>query len=306
VLFVFLICYGHHRKYLFLSALFSANLAYLFNIRVPHGPAVLWSLAVEEHFYLLWPLIVYLLDRRKLAILAVSIVVLTPVARGIAVAYGMPIDDTIYVYTWFRSDGLALGALIAIWVGSSYASPRNYYRLAALLVGLDVVVTIAGMPFGLFHTRSILGIALRFTQAQLPFAAFLLLSLVFRGTELTAVLRTRLAYMSGSLSYCLYLIHFAIGDSYQSVVRHFGLQPGAAFGDLGAIFVRGIFIILASFGIAMISRKYLEARFLRLQCFFQPEGRIASAHSASSRPTGAGKYQGRRGALVRTASSRSN
>ena len=73
--------------------------------------------------------------------------------------------------------------------------------------------------------------------------------------------------MSRSLSYCLYLIHFAIGDGYQSVVRHVGLQPSAAFGDFGAIFVRGVFIILASFGIAMIARKYLEARFVRLKAF---------------------------------------
>src|SRR5579859_7989208 len=40
-------------KYLVLSFFFRANLAPL--LHIPYTYAVLWSLAVEEHFYLLWP-----------------------------------------------------------------------------------------------------------------------------------------------------------------------------------------------------------------------------------------------------------
>jgi peptidoglycan/LPS O-acetylase OafA/YrhL len=211
---------------------------------------------------------VYLLTRGRLTILAISIVVLTPVARAIVVAHGMPIDDTVYVYSWFRSDGLALGALAAIWIRSSYALPRNYYRVAGVLVGVTIAMTIVGAPFGLLHTRSVVGIGLRNTQAQLPFVAVLLMALALQGTRLTAFLRSPLARLSGSLSYCLYLIHFAIGDGYQFVMRYFSLQPIVVFGDLGAILARGAFIIVASFGIAMLSKKYLEESFLRLKRFF--------------------------------------
>lgn len=268
VVFVFFICYKNYRAFLLLSTLFAANLAYLFNVALPHGPAVLWSLAVEEHFYLIWPLLIYLLDRRKLTILAVLIVILTPVARGIAVARGMSIDDTVYVYSWFRFDGLALGSLMAIWIRSTYATPSNYFRFSALLAGLAIVVTIIGTPFGVLQTRSVVGTALRFTQAQLCFASFLVVSLALQGKRLTGVLRTSLARVSGALSYCLYLIHFAIGDAYQSVVRYFGLRPNDIVGDLGAIFLRGVFIIVISFGVAILSKKYLEDPFLRLKRFF--------------------------------------
>jgi peptidoglycan/LPS O-acetylase OafA/YrhL len=47
VVFVF---YDRFHGFLILSALFAANFAYLFKISVPHGPAVLWSLAVESVF----------------------------------------------------------------------------------------------------------------------------------------------------------------------------------------------------------------------------------------------------------------
>jgi peptidoglycan/LPS O-acetylase OafA/YrhL len=264
----FFVLYRNFRNFLILSTLFAANLAYLFNVLVPHGPAVLWSLAVEEHFYLIWPLLVYLLDRSKLTVVAVAIVVLTPIARGLAVAHGMPIDDTVYVYSWFRFDGLALGALAAVWIRSPYASPRNCYRLAGLLVGMAIAITVIGVPFDILHTRTVVGTGLRNTQAQLPFVSFLLVALAFQGTRLTAVLRSPLARLSGNLSYCLYLIHFAIGDGYQSLARYFGLRPSVLFGGLGSILARGIFIIVASFGLAILSRKYLEDPFLRLKRYF--------------------------------------
>jgi peptidoglycan/LPS O-acetylase OafA/YrhL len=79
------------------------------------------------------------------------------------------------------------------------------------------------------------GTALRNTQAQLPFVSLLLMALAIQGTRLTGVLRRPLAQLSGSLSYCFYLIHFAIGDGYQSVMRYFGVRPIVMFGDLGAI-----------------------------------------------------------------------
>jgi peptidoglycan/LPS O-acetylase OafA/YrhL len=200
VLLVFLIFYRHFHGFLILSALFTANFAYLFNVAVPHGPAVLWSLAVEEHFYLVWPFLVYLLNRKMLIAIAIAIVVLTPVARGLAVAVGMPIDDTVYVYSWFRSDGLALGALLAIWIRSSNASPRNNYRLACLLLAASVLLTIAGIPFGVLQAKTVLGTAVRFTQAQVWFAGFLLIVLTLQGSRLTAIFRSPLMRLSGALS----------------------------------------------------------------------------------------------------------
>jgi peptidoglycan/LPS O-acetylase OafA/YrhL len=267
VVIVCVIFYSHTRPFFLLSTFFAANLAHLFGIAVPHGPGVLWSLAVEEHFYLLWPLLVYFLDRKKLTILAVSIIAITPIARGVAVAHGMPIDAAVYSYSWFRFDGLALGALLAIWVRSTKATRANSFRLASTFVALSILITFLGAPFGLMHKGAV-GTALRFNQAQLIFASFLLLALVLQGTGWTAFLRAPIVRLSGNLSYCIYLIHLSLGDGYQAVVHRFNLQPSALFGNLGEVFVRGVFIILASFGLAMLSKKYLEEPFLRLKrCF---------------------------------------
>jgi peptidoglycan/LPS O-acetylase OafA/YrhL len=64
------------------------------------------------------------------------------------------------------------------------------------------------------------------------------------------------------------LIHFAVGDGYQFLVRYFGLNPSVVLGDIGGVLMRGAFIVVMSFGIAMLSRKYLEEPFLQLKASF--------------------------------------
>jgi peptidoglycan/LPS O-acetylase OafA/YrhL len=109
----------------------------------------------------------------------------------------------------------------------------------------------------------------RFTQAQICFASLLLIALTLQGTRLTAILRSTLMRLSGALSYCIYLIHFAVGDGYQFLAHYFRLKPAVLFGEIGAIVVRGLFIVTVSFGIALLSKKYLEDPFLRLKQLFQ-------------------------------------
>jgi peptidoglycan/LPS O-acetylase OafA/YrhL len=78
----------------------------------------LWSLAIEEHFYMLWPFAVRLLSRRSLLFILLSLVALEPLVRAIASFF---ILDWQFVYflTPFRLDGLALGSMLALLLESS-------------------------------------------------------------------------------------------------------------------------------------------------------------------------------------------
>src|SRR5258708_3665905 len=97
-----------------------------------------WSLAVEEHFYLFWPLVVFLLARRPRALIAVTLAIslCAMLARVTGSVIGLSWWTT-YVLTPFRLDGLALGAFLAV-------TGRQPGGLEALIRALPGGVAVAG------------------------------------------------------------------------------------------------------------------------------------------------------------------
>ncbi len=270
---IFFICivvmsifYGH-AAYFLLSLFFLANFAEGLGVPTPHGPGVFWSLCIEEHFYLLWPFLVRYLTRPRLALLALLIVALTPALRWWAVTRGMSIDMEVYSYSWFRFDGLAMGALLALWVRSKFASARNSFLLAAFFIVVAAIITIVGRPYGIMGKTAV-GVGLRYTQVTLGFAAFVLTVVTLRGSRATALLRTWFTELSGKLSYCLYLVHLAVGDAvYQLTTAHDPALYGR-FGSFGWVTLRGLIILVISWILALLSLRFIEGPFLKLKKHF--------------------------------------
>ena len=75
----------------------------------PYGFAHFWSLAVEEQFYLLWPLVVWKLTARRLLMVCVWVALGALLLRCVLVGFG---TDwwTLYTNTVCRMDALALGS----------------------------------------------------------------------------------------------------------------------------------------------------------------------------------------------------
>jgi peptidoglycan/LPS O-acetylase OafA/YrhL len=89
-----------------------------------------WSLAIEEQFYLFFPLIVYWVPRRVLPWLLVALLVLCPIGR--IMAYSLGDRFGYYVLMPLRADIMAIGSLIA-WLEFSEAitaSVRRVFRTA--------------------------------------------------------------------------------------------------------------------------------------------------------------------------------
>jgi peptidoglycan/LPS O-acetylase OafA/YrhL len=79
-------------------SIYLANLARLFGVM--QGYPVLWSLAVEEQYYLVWPAVVRKLEPVQLLACSLAIVALTPVSRVISM-YVMARHG--YVSYWFNN-----------------------------------------------------------------------------------------------------------------------------------------------------------------------------------------------------------
>src|SRR5262249_6635584 len=78
-----------------------------------HSMTLLWSLAVEEQFYFLWPWVVLFCNRKTLRWIALGMILGAPLLRAVFTPF-FPRYTLIYFLTPFRVDSLAWGALIAV------------------------------------------------------------------------------------------------------------------------------------------------------------------------------------------------
>lgn len=268
---VITLCFLVYRQpaaYFGLSYAFLANFATAWGVSVPHGPGVFWSLAIEEHFYLIWPLIIRFLSHRNILIVCVIVFLGSPFLRGIAMSYGQEPERDIYFRSWFRFDGLTLGALLALWFRSSKRSRKTSLQLAGLMLTASVLILIIGAPFGILGTKTLASTSLRYTHMQLMFGSAILASLALAGSPVTALLRTSFMRVSSDLSYCVYLIHVSIGDGYFWFLKHYGVDMTAMAGARRAWLFQCFAIISVTFGLAYLSKKYMEDPFLRLKSHF--------------------------------------
>lgn len=126
------------------------HFSYLSNIYVaqidkwPGAASHLWSLSVEEQFYLLWPWLIFLIPRNKLRITFIGLIVLALVSR-ITAAYIFHLSNiVITVITFSNLDFFAAGALLALSKTDSEQKLRRglqFYAIVGsiLYIGLEVL-----------------------------------------------------------------------------------------------------------------------------------------------------------------------
>lgn len=117
-----------------------------------------WSLAVEEHFYLVWPFAVLLGNRRQLMIFAAAAVLLSLGSRTALALYdgASPMLEAksamLYVLTPLRMDSLAIGGFIALAVrGPGGVAALRRPALIALAACIAVIGTVLAVRGELSH-----------------------------------------------------------------------------------------------------------------------------------------------------------
>lgn len=168
-----------------------------------------WSLAVEEQFYLVWPLVVWYLGRRGLTNLCLVAILGTPFIRlGLRLAGAGP--NPAYVFTISRWDALAAGALVALLMRDD-AGKRLLERWrgrVAVLAGVALVaLVVAERGFHSFELWvQVLGQSL-----IAVLSASLIAYVVEEGPRapkrLQAWLSTDWLRTAGKYSYAMYLFH---------------------------------------------------------------------------------------------------
>jgi peptidoglycan/LPS O-acetylase OafA/YrhL len=205
---------------------------------------VTWSLAVEEQFYLAWPLVVRFCTESQLRKIAIAVICISPVLR-----YYLSLHQVeIYSNTFCRLDGLMAGALLALVVRSARFVPAKFLTGAWLTL-------LVSAPLALFidtlHARWIV-----FSLVALASVSFVYLALFSEQKLLRGMLTNRFLVYTGTISYGIYLLQKIPLD----VVKAFHLDQHQylAFPITAA----------ATYLMAILSWNVLEKPFLRLKRFF--------------------------------------
>ncbi len=245
-----------------LSFVYLANVSELFGVATGYGP--LWSLAVEEHFYILWPAFVRNLTKERLALLSCAIVAGTPILRAIGFIRG---DGGLDWYTWFVADGLAAGSLLAIVLRSSVTRIQVQRLCAGLLLG-GLVIGAIGKPFGITTRARLIGAALEFSVVNVIFAGVLLLFLLLGTSSASSRRRyvnSTLLRFFGYTSYGLYLDHVLAFRIYMQVCRRYWPTLVPASGRFDLVVLKFVLAGGGAIAAAYLSRRYFEERFLRMK-----------------------------------------
>lgn len=173
----------------------------------PGAVSVTWSVAIEEQFYMVFPVLALLTPRRLLPGLLVCIAVFSCFFRAVAFIEFRSVY-TMYVHTISRLDGLAMGGLIAyFWRSPAFApwlaNHSQVFRRWSVGMCAGIPLLFIGMADNLARNMAIWG----HTYLTLLYGTCLIFILRALGSPSVAWCRNRSLGKLGSISYSVYLFH---------------------------------------------------------------------------------------------------
>jgi peptidoglycan/LPS O-acetylase OafA/YrhL len=243
--------------------------------------APLWSVSIEEQFYILWPLVLSIFGCRRLPHLAILCLVGASAMRMVAVPLGLP-DTAVWCNTVARLDPIALGALLAVVCHRRPFSIPAWLRKTTLLVAALCPATLllwfgdrcwAGKPSLVFYPT-------------VAVSCVAILVAIYRGgnapvPETASRLSKILVYL-GRISYGLYVFHVLGIQLSQFLIQGAG---GSATHKSLMFVLRFVLAGGVTFGLAALSYSWLETPFLRLKA------RFSHVDSAPPEPAGTGSIE---------------
>lgn len=241
-----------------------------------------WTLAIEEQFYIIWPFALALLGRAGLATLCVPLVAVPVVLKSLA-------WPNVLLAT--RSEGLAIGAILALWRGTADGSIGRRGRGALAVLGVLMFSVPLWRPWAIAAWTALGGaepgrstlFAIQVLRMNLLFLAVVGLAVEHTGAWWMRGLRRPIAAATGRISYGLYLWHPIVFAMVTVAHRRMGFG-GSVWWDAGKV--------AASFAVAAASWRWFERPILALKDRWRlatgTGSRIPRPHVAKLSPDGCG------------------
>ncbi len=247
---------------------------YLANWRIAYDPDTLvglshfWSLAIEEQFYLVWPLLVFLVPESALLWVCVGFILSALGLRNVPAFQALHAQyyQFLYALTPFRVDSLAFGALSAVVMRRRpLAALADRWLGAAFLTGCLATISVVAAGRSIQPFTNLMDVW-GFSAIALVCATVVFYARSRTGSNalFPKALRSGVLRSFGKYSYAIYIIQWPLSLK----VDEFFRTRIAWGGGLGAALVSIVVGTALSYGLAWLSWNLIEKHFLRLKAQF--------------------------------------
>lgn len=238
------------------------NWLYVFNNPAEtHSLNHLWSLAVEEQFYLLWPLVILLIRKPKHLLIFISLLLTAVLGLRLWVWMNHLSGFAYYnLYTFTRIDGICIGSMVALLLRINPDFLKKYTTA--------IVLFFAALNFAFFFVNRYYS----FSFPYLALAGYTTFAMIFgllvnqavtRETKLiNLLLNIRLLKFFGRISYGFYMFHWPV---YLLLSPYLYSWAKEFTGGWTTQFIASLLSTLAAITISCLSFNYFERRFLKLK-----------------------------------------
>jgi peptidoglycan/LPS O-acetylase OafA/YrhL len=250
-----------------------------------------WSLAVEEQFYFVWPLLVCFMPWRALVHSCLVLVALAFAVRFLLAGFGM--GFAAYSFTPCQFDALGLGALIALAVRNSLSRvwlgkySLRICTVAGLTAAAAIVIAVSFQINPTLLGSHSMRLAIRATHApwlrfrsypwfsaalyaplDIAFAALLAAIVTGASAGLQRIFGWKPLRALGGYSYGLYVFHFIVFMVLGNLLIHFPRIRDATNNNMLSAIGLLLANLVISFALAVTSFHLYEKRFLKLKKYF--------------------------------------
>lgn len=236
--------------------LLSGNWVYVF-LGLPHSIASpLWSVSIEEQFYLVWPLALRRLSRRQLVFAVIGLLVLANMVR-VFLVFSHVVGAAVEYNTLARIDAIAFGVLLAYFLGSEAPSLSLLSRAALAIACLGLWCMVASQTNLNAQTEvaPVMGTLLGRPLIALAAAGLLFAVIGAPAAGARALTASWLTYL-GRISYGLYVYHAAGLLLAWHLIRGNSVKIYAAYALTGF----GLTVLFSA-----LSYRWLESPFLKMK-----------------------------------------
>jgi peptidoglycan/LPS O-acetylase OafA/YrhL len=241
---------------------FLQNWLYIFNHSVATNTLDhLWSLAVEEQFYLVWPFIILLLKKPKILLFFISGVLITVLFLRLWIWNNQIADLAYYnLYTFSRIDGICIGCMIALLQRIKKDFLKNYTPW--------ILLFFAALNFLFFYVNRQYDFSFPYL-ALIGYTTFamifgLLINEVVTGgtTIITKLFSFSPLRFFGKISYGFYIFHWPV---YMLITPWITRLLSPLLNGHALNFSTSLLATIAAIIISWLSFRYFESYFLKLK-----------------------------------------